>query len=75
MVYTSKLSSKGQVTIPSEVRESLGLGTGDLVGYEIRGEEVVLKRVEPFDAAFHAALSATLEEWGSPEDEEAFRDL
>ena len=75
MTYTSKLSSKGQVTIPSEVRESLKLGTGDLVGYEIRGEEVVLSRVEPFDAAFHAALSATLEEWGSPEDEEAFRDL
>jgi len=75
MVYTSKLSSKGQVTIPSEVRDSLGLGTGDLVGYEIRGEEVVLKRVEPLDAVFHAALSGTLEEWGSPEDEEAFRDL
>jgi hypothetical protein len=40
------------------------------VGYEIRGEEVLLSRVEPFDAAFHAALSATLEEWSSPEDEE-----
>jgi len=76
MVYTSRLSSKGQVTIPSEVRESLGLGTGDLVSYEVRGEEAVLKRIEPFDAAFHTSLSATLvDEWSSPEDEEAFRDL
>jgi antitoxin PrlF len=75
MVYTSRLSSKGQVTIPSEVRESLRLAAGDLVGYEVRAEEVVLKRIEPFDAAFHAALSATLDEWSSPEDEEAFRDL
>jgi AbrB family looped-hinge helix DNA binding protein len=45
MVYTSKLSTEGQVTLPSEVRSSLKLGAGDLVGYEIRGEEVVLKRV------------------------------
>lgn len=45
------------------------------MGYEIRDDEVVLRRVEPFDAAFHAALSVTLEEWSSPEDEEAFRDL
>ncbi len=75
MAYVSKLSSKGQVTIPSEVRESLRLIAGDLVGYEVHGEEVVLKRIEPFDAAFHAAISATLDEWSSPEDEEAFRDL
>ena len=75
MVYTSRLSSKGQVTIPSEVRESLGLGAGDLVGYEIRGEKAVLSRIEPFDAPFHAALSTTLDEWSSPEDEEAFSDL
>jgi bifunctional DNA-binding transcriptional regulator/antitoxin component of YhaV-PrlF toxin-antitoxin module len=47
MVHTSKLSAKG---IPSEMRDSLVLGTGDLVGYEIRGEEVVLKRVD--DEAF-----------------------
>jgi len=36
---------------------------------------VILKRVEPFDAAFHQALSASLDEWDSPEDDEAFRDL
>jgi AbrB family looped-hinge helix DNA binding protein len=75
MTYTSRLYNDGQVKIPSEVRESLGLATGDLVSYEIRDQEVVLKRVEPFDAAFHKALSATLDEWSSPEDEEAFRDL
>jgi antitoxin PrlF len=75
MPYTSKLSSNGQVEIPSEIRRSLGLASGDLVSYEIRDREVVLKRVEPLDIAFHAALSATLDEWNSAEDEEAFRDL
>ena len=72
----SKVSSKGQVTIPKEVRDSLGLEPGDLVEYEIhQGEGVLLRRVAPFDAAFHIALNETLEEWASPEDEEAFRDL
>jgi len=74
-VLVSKISSKGQVTIPPEVRESLGAGPGDLIEYELRADAVVVRRAEPFDRGFHAALSETLTEWSSPEDEEAFRDL
>jgi AbrB family looped-hinge helix DNA binding protein len=75
MKKTSRLSSKGQVTIPAEVRAALRLSPGDLVAYEVRGEKVLLKRAEPFDAAFHLAVSETLEEWGSSDDDKAFRDL
>ena len=75
MPYQSRLSSKGQVTIPVEVREKLHLEPGDSVIYEIEGERAVLRRAEPFDIAYHAALIETLDEWASPEDEEAFRDL
>ena len=74
-MLVSKLSSKGQVTIPKRVRESLRAGPGDLIEYELRGNAAVVRRAEPFDRAFHAALSDTLTEWSSPEDEEAFRDL
>lgn len=73
--WTSRLSRKGQVTVPKEVRESIGLKAGDLVAYEIEDGRIILRRVEPFDAAFHAALSETLDEWSSPEDEEAFGGL
>jgi len=73
--HRSRLSSKGQVTIPVELREAAGLQAGDVVAYELRDEGIYLTRVEPFDVAFHAALSATLDEWSSPEDDEAFRDL
>lgn len=38
-------------------------------------EDVRKRRAKPLDGAFHAALSETLTEWSSPEDEEAFRDL
>ena len=75
MPHQSRLSSKGQVTIPVEVRERLGLEPGDVVAYEIEGERAILRRVDPFDVAFHGTLSQTLDEWSSPEDDEAFREL
>lgn len=75
MKTTSRLSSKGQVTIPKPVRERLELQPGDLVAYDLERDEIVLRKVEPFDADFHAALESTLSEWASPEDDEAFGDL
>ena len=74
-MLVSKISSKGQVTIPKSVRESLRTSPGDWIEYEVQDNVILLRRVEPFDRAFHTALSNTLTEWSSPEDEEAFRDL
>jgi len=74
-MLVSKISSKGQITVPRQVREAIGVDYGDTIGYEIQDEFVVLRRVEPLDAAFHSAVSRTLTEWTTPEDDEAFRDL
>ncbi len=74
-MHLSRLSAKGQVTVPKEIRELLKLEPGDTIAYEVHNGTVTLRRVEPFDAAFHKALSATLDEWSTPEDDEAFRDL
>ena len=74
-MHTSKISSKSQITLPRKVREALGATTGDMIIYEVEGDVVRLKRLEPFDAAFHRALSSTLDEWATEEDDEAFRDL
>lgn len=71
----STLSSKGQVTIPKAVREALAVAAGDTIAYEVRGAEVIVRRIDPFDAAYHAALSATLSEWSTAGDERAFDDL
>ena len=75
MALTSRISGKGQVTIPKKIRETLGASPGDLIAYEVNGNIVTLKRIGPFDAAYHAALSQTLDEWTTAEDEEAFHDL
>lgn len=74
-MHTSKLSSKGQITLPTQVRKVLGAQPGDTIVYEVEDSIVKLKRLEPFDAAFHAALSSTLDEWGTEADEEAFGEL
>lgn len=74
-MLVSKISRKGQVTIPKKVRESLRANPGDLIEYEVQDDVIMMRRAGPFDRAYHAALSETLTEWASPEDEEAFRDL
>lgn len=71
---TARVSSKGQVTIPLRVRRALGIGEGDVLVFTVGVQgKVTLQRLtsdEELDA-----LSATFEEWGSPEDDEAYRDL
>jgi antitoxin PrlF len=48
----SRITSKSQTTIPRAVRSALGLKPGDLIGYEIEGGEVRLRKcaaADPFD--------------------------
>lgn len=46
---TSTLSSKGQVTIPKEVRDALRIDTGDRVLFVVREDGVVELRPETVD--------------------------
>jgi antitoxin PrlF len=75
MPLSAKVTSKGQTTIPKEVREALGLKPGDLILWEVAEGKALVRRVEPMDLAYLKALEETLTEWVSPEDEEAYRGL
>ena len=44
MNYPSRVSFKGQVTIPKQVRDRLKIAPGDFVLFEERKQEVVLKK-------------------------------
>lgn len=74
-MLASNLTSKGQTTIPVEVRKALGLHPGDRVMFEIKNHKAIISRIEPLDYEYYHALESTLEEWASPSDEEAYRDL
>ena len=41
--YTSPISSKGQVTIPREIRDRLGVGAGDRVEFVIEEDRTVIR--------------------------------
>lgn len=74
-MLASTLTSKGQATIPVEIRHLLHLNPGDKISFEVVSHKVVISKIEPFDYRYHAALSKTLSEWESPEDDEAYNDL
>jgi len=75
MLQTSRLTTKYQATVPTSVRKVLQLKAGDMLGFEINGGEVKLRRATPLDLAFTDALTGTLPEWGSKEDDAAFKGL
>tara|TARA_Y200000002_G_scaffold299605_1_gene254501 strand:- start:404 stop:628 length:225 start_codon:yes stop_codon:yes gene_type:complete len=71
----SKISAKGQTTIPAKIRNKLELGIGDTVVYEIKDEGVLVRKVAETNDSYLSAISSTLEEWNSDEDNEAWCDL
>lgn len=76
MLQLAKISSKGQVTVPAEVRKTLQLKTGDTLAWEVQEDgKISVRRIEPIDVDYISALSGTLSEWSSVEDDEAYRDL
>jgi antitoxin PrlF len=72
---TSKITSKYQATVPKEIREFLGLSAGDGLQWEIEDDQVVVKKLSHLDLEWQRAIEMTLQEWSSPEDDEAYGSL
>jgi len=50
---TSRVTTKGQVTIPSDVRKKLGIHQGDRVGFVYEdGKVIILPVIKDIEAAF-----------------------
>lgn len=76
MTAVAKITSKGQTTIPQNVRAALKVGAGDLIAWEIGSDgSATVRRVQPLDIEYLKAVQGTLSEWASAEDEAAYRDL
>lgn len=76
MSTLAKINSKGQITVPADVREVLGVKPGDTVLWELaeRGEARV-RRAAPLDIAYLETLEPSSSEWASEADEAAHREL
>ena len=76
-MITSKLTRQGKTTIPKVVRNALGVRPGDEIAYAIADGRALITKTPP--AKSHGAPLddpfAAFWEWGTPEDEKAFRDL
>ena len=46
MIKLSKVTGKGQVTIPVEVRTDLGIVIGDTILFEKRNGQIIIKKAE-----------------------------
>jgi AbrB family looped-hinge helix DNA binding protein len=69
------ITAKGQVTIPKAIREALALRQGDQLRWDLDDGGVLVRLVTPLDLTYLRGVEAGLQEWASPEDEEAFADL
>ena len=70
-VFSSKLSEKGQTTVPIEIRNLLKIKPGDQVFFQIEeGGKVALRRLSEQDFAWAASIENTLAEWTDPSDDD-----
>ena len=72
-MFTSKLTSKAQTTIPQPVRVALRLKEGDALRYEIVNGRVILTKAR--SPAQSDDPFRTFHEWNSEADERAYGDL
>lgn len=74
-LIASKITAKGQTTIPAEIRAKLRLRPGDAVVYRETKGGIVIRKAGVLDAEFLKLQEHALSDWLSPEADEAFRDL
>ena len=49
MIELGKITSKGQITIPKEIRDTLGVSSGDKILFEKRNGDIVIKKAQKND--------------------------
>lgn len=76
MLTVAKITTKGQTTIPQEVRAALHVAPGDLIAWEVEPDgSATVRRLPPLDTEYLHAVEGTLSEWADAADEEAYHDL
>ena len=66
----SKISDKGQITLPKCIRDVLSVHSGDLIVYEVSGNIVKMKKQNVDEQTYLKAMESTLEEWQGSQDDD-----
>jgi antitoxin PrlF len=69
-VTVARITSKGQTTIPKEIRELLDVGPGDEIVFEVREREVTVRKLPAVDREWLKAVGSGLSEWADDLDDE-----
>ena len=73
MHVLTKVTAKGQTTIPQVVRAALQVAAGDRIAWEIGTDgTATVRRVRPLDLDYLRAVEGTLSEWTCAADEAAY---
>ena len=76
MPALSKITAKGQTTVPREIRAALNSKPGDLIAWDVGPDgRVAVRRIQPADVLYLQAVQGTLSEWNTAEDEQAYGKL
>jgi antitoxin PrlF len=71
----SRITAKGQTTIPVSIRKAAHINAGDTLAFEIKGDYLIVRKIKSPNDAYLKGVEATLNEWSSPEDKEAWSGL
>lgn len=74
-MLVSTITTKGQATIPAEVRKKLNLQPGDVVLFNMDEDKISISKATMMDIHYYRGLAKNLAEWNSAADEEAYNDL
>lgn len=55
IVDVAKISSRGQIAIPADIRHECGLKEGDKIIFMARGEEIVMKKSSSLEKFFEVS--------------------
>jgi AbrB family looped-hinge helix DNA binding protein len=67
--HISSVTSKGQTTIPADIRRLAGIESGDKVRFSFDGDRIVIEKSHQVDDLWNAGQSAMLGEWNNPEED------
>jgi AbrB family looped-hinge helix DNA binding protein len=71
--HVSSVTSKGQATIPADIRREAGIEAGDKVVFSFEDGRIVIEKSQVIDDVWNAGQSAMLGEWNNP-DEDVYND-